>query len=407
MLVPLTWGGPTALDDGGDVHYGNPVVVKGPLTDDMHITYQETNETANDPPTSWITGSVRTLRPDDTLSIRKTFDWSVITLLPVPNMVTYEDSGTQRIAWGYGWNDSSIKVARSTEDGSDDIQAPFAAGPINFPRFSGEMAIFTFAELDGDLYMLYSGGGTSGVDQDLYYSKSTNDGATWSTVTEEIDAITVNYISANIYVRGTDTVMAYVYDDAGVVKYNEKVLVAGAPFLTIGGTITTNRSPAGSFESQVVGSPELTITLTLAGTTWITVGGSPNFNDKRQAIIDGLDSAQIEKLGWNNEIRDKLNVANVVRTSDTVVTITLDATDVASYKIVADETIIFTLPIEAIVAVSPEPTVSPTIVITAECDEVLAPDTLLTQQNLSGAVTDIDERVVSPEGSDWLIFTPP
>jgi hypothetical protein len=197
------------------------------------------------------------------------------------------------------------------------------------------------------------------------------------------------------------------YDDAGVVKYNEKVLVAGAPFLTIGGTITTNRSPAGSFESQVVGSPELTITLTLAGTTWITVGGSPNFNDKRQAIIDGLDSAQIEKLGWNNEIRDKLNVANVVRTSDTVVTITLDATDVASYKIVADETIIFTLPIEAIVAVSPEPTVSPTIAITAECDEVLAPDTLLTQQNLSGAVTDIDERVVSPEGSDWLIFTPP
>jgi hypothetical protein len=407
VRVSGSWGGPTALDDGGDVHYGNPVVVKGPLTDDMHITYQETNETANDPPTSWITGSVRTLRPDDTLSIRKTFDWSVITLLPVPNMVTYEDSGTQRIAWGYGWNDSSIKVARSTEDGSDDIQAPFAAGPINFPRFSGEMAIFTFAELDGDLYMLYSGGGTSGVDQDLYYSKSTNDGATWSTVTEEIDAITVNYISANIYVRGTDTVMAYVYDDAGVVKYNEKVLVAGAPFLTIGGTITTNRSPAGSFESQVVGSPELTITLTLAGTTWITVGGSPNFNDKRQAIIDGLDSAQIEKLGWNNEIRDKLNVANVVRTSDTVVTITLDATDVASYKIVADETIIFTLPIEAIVAVSPEPTVSPTIVITAECDEVLAPDTLLTQQNLSGAVTDIDERVVSPEGSDWLIFTPP
>jgi hypothetical protein len=187
VRVSGSWGGPTALDDGGDVHYGNPVVVKGPLTDDMHITYQETNETANDPPTSWITGSVRTLRPDDTLSIRKTFDWSVITLLPVPNMVTYEDSGTQRIAWGYGWNDSSIKVARSTEDGSDDIQAPFAAGPINFPRFSGEMAIFTFAELDGDLYMLYSGGGTSGVDQDLYYSKSTNDGATWSTVTEEID----------------------------------------------------------------------------------------------------------------------------------------------------------------------------------------------------------------------------
>ncbi len=95
-----------------------------------------------------------------------------------------------------------------------------------FPN--GAVTLLSNAELNGDLHVLYSGGGTTGVDQDLYYLTSTNNGTDWDTETEEIDAITVNFISANIYVRGSDTVMAYVYDDAGTQKYNEKVLISGA-----------------------------------------------------------------------------------------------------------------------------------------------------------------------------------
>jgi len=36
------------------------------------------------------------------------------------------------------------------------------------------------------------------------------------------------------------------------------------------------------------------------------------------------------------------------------------------------------------------------------CDEILAPDVLQTQTNLTGAVTDIDESVDTPDGL-WLV----
>ncbi len=40
------------------------------------------------------------------------------------------------------------------------------------------------------------------------------------------------------------------------------------------------------------------------------------------------------------------------------------------------------------------------------CDQKLAPDTLPEQTNLTGAVTDIDEPVNTPD-ANWLVFTPP
>lgn len=73
---------------------------------------------------------------------------------------------------------------------------------------------------------------------------------------------------------------------------------------------------------------------------------STPFADARQAIIDGLDSAQSEAAGWNAEVRDNLGVSAVVRTSDTVCTITLSAQ--AGYQITAQETITVTLPATAL-----------------------------------------------------------
>jgi hypothetical protein len=77
------------------------------------------------------------------------------------------------------------------------------------------------------------------------------------------------------------------------------------------------------------------------------VADDGTFAAQRQAIIDGLDSAQSEATGWNAEVRDKEVVGAVVRTSDTVVTITLTAA--AAYDITADETITVTIPAAALV----------------------------------------------------------
>ena len=67
-----------------------------------------------------------------------------------------------------------------------------------------------------------------------------------------------------------------------------------------------------------------------------------NFNAQRQSIINGIVSAQSETHGWNTDVKTAIPVANVVRTSDTVCTITLPA--VASYSITANETITPTIP---------------------------------------------------------------
>ena len=99
----------------------------------------------------------------------------------------------------------------------------------------------------------------------------------------------------------------------------------------------------GITEPEVVAGGE-TIVITLTGDTWVAAG--PTFDAQRQAIIDGLDSDGAEATGWNAEVRDKEVVGAVVRTSDTVVTITLSAAP--AYDIASGETITVTVPASAL-----------------------------------------------------------
>ena len=105
------------------------------------------------------------------------------------------------------------------------------------------------------------------------------------------------------------------------------------------GTVTT------ALESDIVAGGK-TIILTLTNATWVAAGAT--FDGQRQNIINNLKSAQFEASGWNNKIKPNIPVANVVRTSDTVVTITLQAQ--ADYSITADETITSTIPMTATAA---------------------------------------------------------
>jgi hypothetical protein len=110
----------------------------------------------------------------------------------------------------------------------------------------------------------------------------------------------------------------------------------------------TGTAGDGATEAEIVTGGG-TIIITLSGDTWVTAGGT--FDAIRQDIIDGLDSAQSETNGWNAEVRDKQGVSGVVRTSDTVVTITLDAQ--AAYDITATETITVTVPDSAVAGTGP------------------------------------------------------
>ena len=122
------------------------------------------------------------------------------------------------------------------------------------------------------------------------------------------------------------------------------------------GTITASTN-----EADIVAGGK-TIILTLTGDTWIAAGAG-SFDLQRQNIINGLTSAQSETLGWNLVTKALQGVAGVVRTSNTVVTITLDAQ--ATYNITATETITATIPSTALtggvaIVATPTFTVSPT-----------------------------------------------
>ena len=105
------------------------------------------------------------------------------------------------------------------------------------------------------------------------------------------------------------------------------------------GTITGS-----STEVNIV-SGGRTINLTLTGDTFVAAGAT--FDAQRQNIINGLTSAQSEATGWNAVVRATQGVAGVVRTSATIVTVTLDA--FATYNITATETITATIPSTALV----------------------------------------------------------
>ena len=91
---------------------------------------------------------------------------------------------------------------------------------------------------------------------------------------------------------------------------------------------------------------------TSATDPWVSVlvelKPSTPFISARAAIASGLDSGQSESAGWDAKVKPNIPVANVVRTSNTVITVTLHAQ--ADYDITAQETITATVPASALVS---------------------------------------------------------
>lgn len=135
------------------------------------------------------------------------------------------------------------------------------------------------------------------------------------------------------------------------------------------GTLSTGFQGSNVTESQIVagsvGGADITIIITLSGTTWdATLGGD---NAVSTAFIQGFDSAQSETHGWNNDIRDVLTFAAINRDSDTQATLTVPAT--ATYSITANEYITVTIPASCVDSAS-EIVVDGTLTISNETPSV-------------------------------------
>ena len=163
--------------------------------------------------------------------------------------------------------------------------------------------------------------------------------------------------------------------------------------VVVSGTITTA-------DEQDILDGGITIILTLTGVEWVAAGST--FDAQRFNILSNINSAQSEAGGWDATVLVDTSVTRVVRTSSTVVTITLNASECADYKITADETLTATVVATATTSTEDLEHVG-FATITALCDQTLPPTVIDTQTNLTGAVTDIDESVDSPDGN-WLVL---
>jgi hypothetical protein len=135
---------------------------------------------------------------------------------------------------------------------------------------------------------------------------------------------------------------------ASALTSSNSAVVAGSTFTIVPKqhqtTLTLSGTLDGGAEASVV-SGGLTVIMTLTDDTWITVANG--FNNYRQEVIDNLKSTTDEDNGWNDWVIREIAVTDVVRTSDTVVTITLPA--VANYAVTENETIQATIPHEILV----------------------------------------------------------
>jgi hypothetical protein len=220
------------------------------------------------------------------------------------------------------------------------------------------------------------GGWDAVVKAGLDYTDVTRTSDTVVTIT--LPAFGSYAISADETITVTVPASALSCSTSAVVASPTFDVTNAGPSSAVSGTITSSAA-----ESDIVSGGK-TIVITLTGDTWVADDGT--FAAQRQNIIDGLDSAQSETYGWNNEVRDKQGVSGVVRTSDTVVTITLDAQ--ADYAVTSNETVTVTVPAGALVSSASDLTASPTFSVTAEavgCSTVTRIDSWDTDLTYSAA----------------------
>ena len=146
-------------------------------------------------------------------------------------------------------------------------------------------------------------------------------------------------ITSNEVVTVTIPAAAMVLASSDVVASGAFTITTGAESVAVTGTAGGD----GSLESEITDGGQ-TVILTLTNTIWAAFSSAV-----QDALIAGLNSAQSETAGWNNQVRDTMATGSAVRTSDTVATITIASGDVGSYAIVDDEVITVTVPKEALV----------------------------------------------------------
>ena len=200
------WTVDIAVDSGGSVTWGQATLVPG-SSDRMHIFFQD--HTNSD-------GYHRTFKSDNAFGTAAAYDTAVNGNCFIGPGVAYDSSGTTKVRMPF--LDSTDKVSVVNFDSADTPTLAVDAD-VSDTTVAVQKAGWALAANGTTLYLIYSD-----ASRDIWID-SNADGAGWGTDVEILDAVTCNILSANVYTRQNQLVLAYIYDDAGTVKYNEYLLV--------------------------------------------------------------------------------------------------------------------------------------------------------------------------------------
>lgn len=233
---------------------------------------------------------------------------------------------------------------------------PALAAAVQFVTGSSTSPSATLSGLVSAEYLFYAVLGTEGPDGDTFTNDADYTADNKTGTTDSAGALENSLRVADRIFTGTGDTFAPTITSRDFGLLYVVLEESSNDTMALTGTAT-----ASIVEADIVAGGK-TIVLTVSGDAWLVSAGGL-FDAQRQAIIDGLDSAQSEANGWDAEVKAKIPVTDVVRTSDTVVTITLSAE--AAYNITAQETITATVPASALqfgitpVVASPTFTIDP------------------------------------------------
>ena len=194
---------------------------------------------------------------------------------------------------------------------------------------------------------------------------------------------------ANYRISSNETITATI--PASALTTSSIAVVASGAFTITAATesAAVTGSLAGGITEQALRDSAGTIVLTLTNTEW----ASSLSDSVKQNIINGLVSAQSESTGWNAEVKARLVPGDVARTNDTTVTITATTTDVAAYRITANETITATIPHAALIY-GADIVASGTLTVSSATESVAVTGTAGSNGALESEITDGGQTVV-------------
>lgn len=201
-----SWTVDQAVDAGGAINYYLGGIVRGEA-DKFHLVFKDDNN--SDALHRSVQDVDGTLSAVETLNDSNTNTQSFIVTQPV----YYDDDGVERITTFFQIP-NNIFTSVIDDDGTPQDDE-FILGTT---EFNGEFTIFSGAVDEKTVWALLA----QNLD-DLFFDSNV-DNTGWGNGGEELDAITCNLITSNVYERNGVVVLAYVYDDGGTIKYNEKFL---------------------------------------------------------------------------------------------------------------------------------------------------------------------------------------